>query len=186
MDNEIILMRHGRPDLAPAGKVSAREMKCWIEQYELSEITQHPAPAASRALAARAKVIITSNAPRALTSVRALGLQPAVVDAMFGEAQLPHGRWRQPRLSPFTWAFALRLAWLCGLSEGVESFRQARLRADTASQRLRSLAGQGPVLLLGHGFMNRLIAQQLTSAGWTRVEDRGNGYWGAKVYRKRL
>jgi len=48
-------MRHGRPNLAPGGKVSALDMKCWIEQYELSEIVEHPVPVASMGLAATAK-----------------------------------------------------------------------------------------------------------------------------------
>ncbi|MBV8248093.1 MAG: hypothetical protein JO200_06540 [Comamonas sp.] len=55
MNREIILMRHGRPNLAPGGKVSALDMKCWIEQYELSEIVEHPVPVASMGLAATAK-----------------------------------------------------------------------------------------------------------------------------------
>jgi broad specificity phosphatase PhoE len=70
----------------------------------------------------------------------------------------------RPRFSPFTWAFFLRIAWLCGFSGGVESAR-AKVRANTAAQRLQLIANEGPVLLLGHGFMNRLIAKQLESAG---------------------
>jgi hypothetical protein len=49
-------------------------------------------------------------------------------------------------------------------SGGVESAR-AKVRANTAAQRLQLIANEGPVLLLGHGFMNRLIAKQLESAG---------------------
>lgn len=114
MHREIILMRHGQPDLATSGKISALEMQRWIEQYERSEVKNQPAPQVSVELAATAKVIVSSTAPRALTSVRALGLQPILVDAVFCEAQLPHGRWALPRLSPFTWAFILRVLWLCG------------------------------------------------------------------------
>ncbi|MCE6983792.1 histidine phosphatase family protein, partial [Pseudomonas frederiksbergensis] len=87
-------------------------------------------------------VIVSSTAPRALTSVRALGLQPILVDAVFCEAQLPHGRWALPRLSPFTWAFILRVLWLCGFSGTVESARKAKLRANQAAQRLQSLADE--------------------------------------------
>lgn len=109
MDREIILMRHGQPDLVVVDKVSALDMKRWIEQYDLSEIINQPAPKASLELAVTAKVIVSSSAPRALTSVRALGLQPTLIDEIFCEAQLPYGRWTLPRLSPFTWAFILRV-----------------------------------------------------------------------------
>jgi hypothetical protein len=38
------------------------------------------------------------------------------------------------------------------------------------------------VLLLGHGFMNRMIARQLEADGWTRQTGNGSQYWSATVY----
>ncbi|WP_339533046.1 histidine phosphatase family protein [Pseudomonas mucidolens] len=177
-------MRHGQPNLTMNGNISALDMKHWIEHYNLSGIVNEPAPEASVRLAATAQTIVSSSAPRALTSVRALGLEPALVDAIFCEAQLPHGRWTLPRLSPFAWAFILRISWLCGFSGAVESARQAKVRAGEAAQQLQDLAGAGPVLLLGHGFMNRMIAKQLEAAGWTRQKRNGNRYWSAMVYQR--
>ncbi|EJM48147.1 hypothetical protein [Pseudomonas sp. GM48] len=175
-------MRHGQPKLAATEKISALEMKDWIEQYNRSEITHHPVPHASMRLAATATVIVSSSAPRALTSVQALGLKPALVDALFGEAQLPCGHWKLLRLSPFTWAFILRVLWLCGYSRSVESAGAAKMRASTAARRLQSLSNEGPVLLLGHGFMNRMIAKQLVADGWVRQKRNGSQYWSATVY----
>ncbi|KQQ55901.1 phosphoglycerate mutase [Pseudomonas sp. Leaf127] len=182
MTRKIILMRHGQPDLAPLSKVSAQGMKHWIEQYELSEITPQPAPATSLALAVTATVVVSSSAPRALASASALGLYPTLVDKVFCEAQLPHGRGTWLRLSPVTWAFILRILWLCGFCGTVESVRQAKARALEAAQRLQSLDSEGPVLLLGHGFMNRMIARQLEAAGWKRQVNTGSQYWGAVTY----
>ena len=182
MNREIILMRHGQPKLAATDKVSALDMKDWIEHYNRSEITLHPVPAACLQLAATARVIVSSTAPRALTSLRALGLEPALVDALFCEAQLPFGRWKWPRLAPFTWVFILRILWLCGYSRSVESAYGARMRASAAARRLQMLASEGPVLLLGHGFMNRMIARQLVADGWSRRTRSGKRYWSATVY----
>jgi hypothetical protein len=42
-------------ELGSGGKVSALEMKCWIEHYELSEIVGHAVPVASMDLAATAR-----------------------------------------------------------------------------------------------------------------------------------
>ena len=95
-------MRHGQPQLGEVGKLSALDMKDWIEHYNQSHITHQPVPEASLQLAATATVIVSSSAPRALTSVRALGLEPTLVDAIFCEAQLPYGRWKLPQLSAFT------------------------------------------------------------------------------------
>lgn len=175
-------MRHGQPELVATDKMSALDMKNWIEQYNRSEITNQPVPDASMQLAATATVIVSSSAPRALTSLQALGLKPTLVDALFCEAQLPYGDWKRPRLSPFTWAFILRVLWLCGYSRSVESVGTARMRASMAAQRLQSLASEGPVLLLGHGFMNRMISKQLLADGWTRQKRNGSQYWSATVY----
>lgn len=182
MSKTIILMRHGQPKMAARERISMFEMKDWIEQYNRSEIIRHPAPDASQQLAATATLVVSSSAPRALTSVEVLGLKPAVVDALFCEAQLPYGRWRLPRLSPFTWAFIFRVLWRCGYSRNIDSAGAARLRANTAAQRLQSLAGEGPVLLLGHGVMNRMIAKHLLADGWTRQQHNGSQYWSATVY----
>ncbi|QEI06188.1 histidine phosphatase family protein [Pigmentiphaga aceris] len=184
MSGEIILMRHGKPALGPISKVSARDMKQWIEQYDLAGIVDESVPQASQALARRANIVVSSSAPRALASVAALGLSPSLIDAVFCEAQLPHGRWTQPRLSPFTWAFMLRMAWLGGFAPTVESARDAGLRADQAMQQLQTLAGEENVLLLGHGFMNRMIGKRLERAGWARHESSGSRYWSASTYRK--
>ncbi|NBB35010.1 histidine phosphatase family protein [Pseudomonas sp. BC115LW] len=176
-------MRHGQPKGVNVDKVSALEMKDWIEHYNRSEITQQPVPNASLRLAASATVIASSNAPRALTSVQALGLKPVRVDAIFCEAQLPFGHWKRPRLSPFTWAFILRILWLCGYSGDVEPANTARMRARKAAELLQSLSSEGSVLLLGHGFMNKIIAKQLVKDGWVRHQRNGSQYWSAAVYR---
>jgi hypothetical protein len=56
------------------------------------------------------------------------------------------------------------------------------MRASTAARRLQSLASEGPVLLLGHGFMNRMIAKQLVADGWVRQKRNGSQYWSVTVY----
>ncbi|MPQ50859.1 phosphoglycerate mutase [Citrobacter telavivensis] len=40
----------------------------------------------------------------------------------------------------------------------------------------------GPVLLMGHWVMNRLIAKELVSMGWKEYRRQGNGYWNAVIY----
>ncbi|MGY4026758.1 histidine phosphatase family protein [Aeromonas rivuli] len=178
----MILMRHGQPKLAGTDKMSALEMKDWIEHYDSSDTTTPPILDASKQLAATAKAIVSSNLPRALTSVQALGLKPALIDGLFREAPQPYGHWRLPRLSPFAWEFILRILWLWGYSHGVGSVGTTKMRASTAVQRLQSLASEGPVLLLGHGFMNRMIARQLEADGWTRQTGNDSQYWSATVY----
>jgi broad specificity phosphatase PhoE len=90
------------------------------------------------------------------------------------------------RLSPFSWALVFRLLWLSGLAKEPESYTQAKERAHQAADQLAALAGRTPesVLLLGHGFMNRLIARQLQGGGWAETGNSGSGYWSVAVYEK--
>lgn len=139
-------------------------------------------PDASVALAASASFMVASTAPRALRSAQMLGRRPEVTDAIYCEAQLPFAGWRFPRLPPALWAGFFRLLWLCGYARGADSIDATRMRAREAADRLVSMAADGPVLLVGHGIMNRLIARELVERGWSAPEKHNNGHWGASEY----
>lgn len=74
--------------------------------------------------------------------------------------------------------------WLCGFSRNVEPLGIAKQRAVQAVDILVTSvkASNGPVLLMGHGVMNRLIAKELISQGWKERRRQGNGYWNAAIY----
>lgn len=179
----IILMRHGRPLLKPSAWIAPAAMGEWIADYERASVAAEP-PVDSLALARTADCLISSTAPRALSSLAAMGLQAHLSDACFGEAGLPFALWRRPRLPPILWAACFRLLWLCGYARGSESLAAARLRASKAAQTLLKFAEQGSVLLLGHGVMNRLIAAELRAAGWSSDKQQRNAYWSASIYRR--
>ncbi|TRW93186.1 histidine phosphatase family protein [Candidatus Methylobacter oryzae] len=181
---KIILMRHGKPVLAQSGRITPVEMERWIEHYNLAEVEANGAPPIDGLPWLNASTCIAaSTAPRALSSVQALGHTPSVVDAVFCEAQLPFAVWRFPRLPPVVWAALFRLFWFFGYSRGSESIQVARARAKIAARKLVALAGQGPVLLVGHGIMNRLIAKELIALGWAGPAKHRNSYWDTSVYR---
>ncbi|MGZ8951502.1 MAG: histidine phosphatase family protein [Methylobacter sp.] len=149
--------------MAQTGRITPAEMERWIEHYNLSEVEADSAPIAGLQWLDSTTCIVASTAPRALSSVQALGHTASVVDAVFCEAQLPFALWRFPCLSPFVWA--------------------TKTRAKTAARKLVSLAEQGPVLLVGHGIMNRLIAKELIALGWVAPAKHQGKYWSAGVYR---
>lgn len=179
----IILMRHGRPSLRPMGRIAARDMASWIQEYHRCEIENEDPPALSVELARQAVHVVTSVAPRAVVSTMALGLTPTVAEAQFGEAELPFADWRWPKLDPKLWAALFRLLWLFGYSREAEPFPVARARSQSAAERLIGLAEDGPVLLLGHGVMNRLIAKALEAKGWSSPDKGGHGFWDARVFK---
>ncbi|EAA9297830.1 histidine phosphatase family protein [Salmonella enterica subsp. enterica] len=181
---EIILMRHGKPNFSGSSRVTSLEMNEWISHYDLSDTGSDMPPQSSKALASSALHIISSPLPRALSSLNALGREADLIDEVFREAGLPIFRIPAFRLSPIFWAFLFRVMWLCGISPNVESLRIAKQRAVEAADILVKSAkvSSGPVLLMGHGVMNRLIAKELISMGWKECRRQGNGYWNAAIY----
>jgi broad specificity phosphatase PhoE len=184
MSQRIILMRHGRPLLQHARLVTPAGLRGWIDAYDRAQVDQGGVPRKVLALARGADLVVSSSAARALSSLRALGLDPDVVDGVFREADLPAGRWPAPLLPVQLWAACFRLRWLMGYHDGGESFAAARLRARDGAARLAALAESGSVLLMGHGLMNRLIARELAACGWQGRRAGPRGYWSSAVYER--
>jgi len=185
---EIILMRRGKPALRGYSRVTSSEMTNWIAEYDLSDTGSDIPPDSSKLLASSASQVISSPLPRALSSLKALGCEPDVIDEVFREAGLPIFHIPGLRLSSTFWAAFFRVMWLCGLSHNVERLGIAKQRAVQAANILVTFAkkSNGPVLLMGHGVMNRLIARELRSLGLKAYRCQGNGYWNARIYSQNL
>jgi broad specificity phosphatase PhoE len=178
----ITLMRHGKPILATRRWRAPCDMSEWIVQYDRAEIDGVRIPAASLAAARSCAHIFASTLPRARVSAAALGCAVPRLDALFCEAALPFPLWRFPHLPPPLWASLLRIAWLLGYARGAATFAAETLRARQAANCLVAAAAEGPVLLVGHGIMNRLIARELRRSGWTSADCQRSGYWSAVRY----
>lgn len=177
----IILMRHGKPDHQPGGRLPALAMVEWCEAYDSSGVLDAP-PERSVRVARTADYVVTSPLPRARTSLEKLGIEPADVDAVFTEVPLPHMSFRHLHLPPSLWLSLLRIMWFCGYSGSVESYLEAEHRAKQAADKLIALSHNGNVLLLGHGIMNKLIARQLRKAGWLAEKHASSRHWSSAIY----
>ncbi|MCT4709229.1 histidine phosphatase family protein [Enterobacteriaceae bacterium H11S18] len=182
---EIILMRHGKPTYTDYPKVSSREMADWIEQYNISDTGNDTPPESCKLLSSCTLQIISSPLPRALSSLRALGYEPDLIDEVFSEVDLPVFLIPCFRLSPTYWAALFRAMWFCGISSKTESLGMAKKRAFQGAEILINISNKfnGTVLLMGHGVMNELIARELISLGWKKQSRSGNGYWKGCVYK---
>jgi broad specificity phosphatase PhoE len=57
------------------------------------------------------------------------------------------------------------------------------MRATSAARRLVELSrNSAPVLFVGHGLINRLIAQELLLSGWKGPKSPGHHYWDFALY----
>ncbi|HHJ20193.1 MAG TPA: histidine phosphatase family protein [Gammaproteobacteria bacterium] len=181
---EIVILRHGKPDFEPPVRVKAKELKSLISSYDSCGICDRP-PVEARERAQHCNVAVCSDLPRSMISAKVLGVTPVLVsDPLFREAALPHARWGLVRLSPKLWAVFFRLIWFAGFSCNGESVAFARYRAKDAARRLVKYAAEHKsILLVGHGIINRFIAEELLSLGWVGPSNPGRGYWEYGVYR---
>lgn len=180
MTNRIVLARHGPPDYAKPKFISGRAFKAWVSSYDNASVLANAAP--PKALieySQSCRALFCSNLPRAQASAHRL-LSSAHTfheSAIFREAELPTLRVPFVHLPVDTWLALARIAWVCGYSAECESYKDAAARAAKAAHLLiQSAAKGGDVLLIGHGWLNRMIAKSLQLQGWKRGRASG-GFW---------
>ncbi|PAE22747.1 histidine phosphatase family protein [Bacillus sp. 7894-2] len=184
---EITLIRHGRSAHIENHRMSSREYKKWVEMYDLLGILEGEiCPADAIEKGATTSILLTSDLRRAIESARTLNPSAKIQsDPLFREMDLPVPDMNFPgvRLRPNTWAVILRLLWICGYSQGCESYFDAKKRAKQASLKLTSFAREHQhAVLIGHGFFNLYIAKELQKAGWTGMRRTGSKHWNAVTY----
>jgi len=182
---EIVLARHGRPQLGQCSWITARQLSDWIRAYDAGGVFVEEVPMQIRAKAVQSGWIVSSPLLRCVQSAQALApLQKICSEEIFREAGLPHALWGFPRLPVSVWTLVFRVAWFCGYSANSESPVMARGRAGIAATRLIELAREHQsVFVMGHGIMTALIAKQLTHKGWVGPMQPAHGYWQYSVYR---
>jgi broad specificity phosphatase PhoE len=180
---QIVLARHGQPNFERGARVSPRDLRGWIDRYNEAGVFGEPPSDVLRCAGSMA-TIVSSSARRCVESALRLAPDRTLVDDLFREADLPYPSWSYPKLNPGTWAVLFRAAWALGFSANAESFSAAKVRARLAATRLIELGRDtSSVLLIGHGIMNMLIAQQLLKLGASGPKRPAGRCWGCSVYR---
>ena len=136
---------------------------------------------------ATANMVITSDLRRSIESASLLNQNVRVIsDGLFRETELP----TLPRilgmglkLSPNNWAVILRCLWLMGYSRQCESLVNAKQRAKQASKQLVKYAEEHKtVVLVGHGFFNHLISNELKRMRWEGKRKTSSKHWACTTY----
>ena len=185
---EIVLLRHGMPQIDKERRLSAAEFGQWVSMYNQSGINVGCMP--SQEAMEQAKMctfVMCSSLPRSSESAKVLGLENIdACESMFREMDMPYSLSSFWRLSPGTWSVLFRLMWGVGYSANGESFREARERARRCAERLAELASEhGKVLFVGHGLLNWFVSRYLKSMGWEGPQKAPRRYWEFGVYRHR-
>jgi broad specificity phosphatase PhoE len=180
----IILARHGKPNLPIGAWITPRQMKEWIQHYNQANVLLEDIPPETIAVAESAGLIVSSTSRRCIQSAQYLSQgKDFLAEDVFCEADLPYPSWHFPRLPLAAFGVTFRLAWFYGFSSNAESLAQARVRAHTAAKRLIELAREhDSVFLMGHGVMTILIAKHLLAWGWIGPKRPVNKHWQFSLY----
>ncbi len=176
---QIVLLRHGKPNVPEYKKLRANELHQWIESYNLAGIVSEPVPSqGATKITNVCSTVACSDLARAIESARALRVKISVIEPVFREVGLPFCSFPTLKLPPNIWAALFRVLWFLGYSSNSESIHEARLRASNGAKKLIEMArNNGSVLLIGHGFVNRFIAKELLAEGWQGPKSPGKKYW---------
>lgn len=183
---EIVLLRHGKPDMPVWDRIKPVDLHKWIASYNSSGIDgDYPSTKAAIQIANRCNAVVCSDFPRSIQSAASLGItKPLEIEPVYREFDLPYSNWQIPKLPPHLWAVLFRALWLLGYSKNGESLKNAKKRSINCADRLISLSKEyTSVMLVGHGFTNRFIAKELLSLGWHGPNMPGNKYWEFGVYK---
>jgi len=173
----IVLIRHGKPTSANNPVVDACDYIKWIKRYNASDVDKSSRPE-SIDDTYKSFYVVSSDLKRAIHSTNLyLQKSPQQIDDTFREMEIP--RYKLPfKLKAWNWLYLSRILWILGYKGRFESFKQAKIRADFAANKLIEIAQtEGNVVLFGHGFMNRYIRKSLIKKGWL-LSTKSNSYWG--------
>ncbi|RNI25675.1 histidine phosphatase family protein [Rufibacter latericius] len=183
----IYLIRHARPLINQKGFFTKAQAEQYMQDYNVAEVEKIIERSEHLPLA-RIKRVFCSTLPRAKTTALMLfGAEVELLeDATFKEFE--NRIWGLP-LGKFPlkwWQVTSRILWLLGMNQkDIESFRQAKVRADQAAEHLvREAEVQGLAVLVAHGFLNEFIKRALKKRGWKVVRDGGRGYVGVTQLEK--
>ena len=183
---KIIILRHGKPVTPPLSKVSSLAFSDWVTEYNAAGVCPTSKPTEDTQNSANeCNVIVCSDFPRSKESAKAFNKNIHLSDSIFNEAGLPIANWKTIKLSPKVWAVTFRILWLLGYSKNTESFRDTKIRASKAAEKLTKISLEHEsVLFVGHGVFNRMLANELRQSGWFGPKNPGTKHWSFGVYEK--
>lgn len=181
----IILIRHGRPDIATAPRTSHHGFRSYIDAYEEAGLDPADAPPEElQDLVKELTAVFTSSKKRSKESARVLAPKAELIaDPLFVEAPLASPRIPILRMRVPKWAVVARILWHAGYHPQIEGYSRARDRADAAAEILIARARKaGAAALVAHGYFNFLIGRVLRARGFRRTGSHRAKFWNAVIY----
>jgi broad specificity phosphatase PhoE len=181
----IVLIRHGRPAIAPNPRTSHVGFRDYIDDYEAAGLDPESAPPEElQDLVRELSAIYTSTKPRSTDSAKALAPNAELIaDPLFVEAPLASPRIPLLRMKVPKWAVVARILWHAGYHPEIEDYRRAKHRATQAADILMKRASEeGQTALVAHGYFNAMIGRELRRRGFRKSGSHRVRFWNAVIY----
>jgi broad specificity phosphatase PhoE len=182
---KIVLVRHGRPQIALSPRTTHRGFGAYIDAYEAASLDPQSLPPQELAeLGRELTVIFASDRPRSHQSAAALAPHVlATRDPLFAEAPLASPPLPFVRLNVPSWAVISRVLWHMGFAPKIEGWFAAQRRAARVADILMARAREtGPVALVAHGYFNWMVGRVLKKRGFARRGSHRARYWNTVIY----
>lgn len=179
MQLHIFLVRHYKPKVNQKGFFDATEATQFISEYDAAGIetiinkpTGLPFTEVKRvhcSLLLRAKQ----------TALAIFGPEVELVeDKLFNECERKILSLPLLRFPIKVWLAGARALWLLGLNnQGIETYKEAQVRARQCADKLQQYAEQEKkTVLVAHGVLNIFIRKYLRKLGWQVIRKDGRGY----------
>jgi broad specificity phosphatase PhoE len=183
---QIILIRHGNPEINRNGWFSYKAARNYIIAYDTVGVKPIVKPPVVLETGEEVKIFSSSLFRAFDTALKVFGDDVSItVDSAFIEFQ------REitplPLILPIKgWTGISRFFWMIGLhSSDIPSLRSEKSRAVFDSELLENAAIDNTrVVLVAHGFLNKYIIRNLKKNGWDHSYNGGNDYLAVQVLTK--
>lgn len=176
----ILLVRHGRSSHVHSGWADASGFRSWRAAYEAAGIMDAERPPTSLLrMASDARLVVASDAPRALESARLLARDGEVtVSPLLRELDLQGPRLGGLRLPLRAWAVAVGVRMLVMKLRGGYPSPAEAARVNEAAEWLEGLAASdSTIVAVTHASFRRQIANRLVRSGWRSEARPSASHW---------
>lgn len=182
--SQIVLIRHGEPDLEHDEWRTREEAIEYIQRYDSAGVKPFDTkPVCTQNL--NIEKVYHSNLERSRHTAH------LIFQDQVDYVEKPLFRELERQIIPFFdikmpggfWSTLSRIFWFFGGNdEGIETAREAEQRVIRGAELLATEAfDDGLVILVSHGLLNEFLVRQLEKEGWHEVFDGGNDFLAVRI-----
>ena len=184
---QIILIRHGEPDINKKGWRSRNQAEQFAGAYDTVGVIPFDKKLHCFDGLTTGRVY-HSSLPRSRHTAQLLfgGNLELIENAKFREFERKVMKFINLKMPLMFWLGTSRILWFMDMNDkDIETFEEAKSRARENALFLAEEAKKdGQVILVAHGLLNRYLIKYLEKNGWEQVRNEGSGYLSVNILAK--